>query len=245
VLLQVAFSTGALSSYVSAAGPGNPRARDIGCGGATRGAVGQAPVPARRESAPSRPRGRRPFFSIVSLPNGIVSPSWKEFVIVDPIVAEQASPVGTDTETIEELSHLMPALWRTLMRATRSSQRLPVVESQVSILRKLVAVGPMASARLAEELHLARPTVSNLIKDMEAAGIVERGPSETDGRSVMVFATAEGRERLQAFRRGRAEVLREAMSELGRRDRQRIVDVLPALEALLRELEEKAGDAPM
>jgi len=139
----------------------------------------------------------------------------------------------------------MPALWRTLMRATRSSERVPAIESQVSILRKLVSVGPMTPAQLADELHLARPTISNLIKGLQADGIVERRPSDTDGRSVVLAASPLGREILETFRRGRAEVLREAMNNLGRADRERIATALPSLESLLRELEFLAGDAPM
>jgi DNA-binding MarR family transcriptional regulator len=75
---------------------------------------------------------------------------------------------------VQQLSHLLPALWRGLTRATPAFQDMPVLESQVQILRKLVAAGSMTPAQLADELYLARSTISNLLREMVADGMVER-----------------------------------------------------------------------
>ncbi len=154
-----------------------------------------------------------------------------------------ASAVPPDRPEIQ-LSHLLPALWKALTRATRGSEHMPAIESQVSILRKLVDVGPMAPAQLAEELYLARPTISNLLRGLEADGLVDRAPSQHDGRSVVVTATPHGRDVLVRFRRGRAEVLAEAIAELDTDDRERLLAALSPLDRLLERLEAVAESFP-
>jgi len=141
----------------------------------------------------------------------------------------------------QQLSHLLPALWRGLTRATPAFKHMPVVESQVQILRKLVAAGSMSPAQLADDLYLARSTVSNLLREMVKDGMVERRASPLDGRSALVTATERGRTTLELFRVGRADVLGAALNELDPDDLERVLAALPALGNLLQTLE-LAGD---
>src|SRR5438309_1810880 len=94
----------------------------------------------------------------------------------------RVTPADAGEHPEVQLSHLLPALWKALTRATRGSEQLPAIESQVSILRRLVDAGPMAPAQLADELYLARPTISNLLRGLEADGLVDRSPALHDGR---------------------------------------------------------------
>ncbi len=144
---------------------------------------------------------------------------------------QKMHPLATRAEILQ-LSHLLPALWRGVTRATRASDRMPALESQVTILRRLVDVESQSPAELAEELHLARSTVSNLLRTLERDGLVKRQRSTTDSRSVDVLATDYGREVLGSFRRGRAEVLSDAVEALSAIDRNAILQALPALERL-------------
>jgi len=140
----------------------------------------------------------------------------------------------------QQLAHLLPALWRSVYQATPSSDEMPALESQTQILRKLVAVGALSPAQLAEELRLARPTVSNLVRGLVADGLVERAPSPSDGRSVLLSATEHGRDVLLGFRAGRAEVLADALDDLPAVDRRRIYAALPSLDRLLERLDQRA-----
>ncbi|MFT4081691.1 MAG: MarR family transcriptional regulator [Nocardioides sp.] len=156
----------------------------------------------------------------------------------DAYLAREEEPLpAPSADPIEQLAHIVPAMWRTLVRVTRAAQEMPAVESQVSILRKLVASGPMAPAHLADELHLSRPTVSNLLKALVADGLVERTRSATDARSVIVSPTERGRRVLETFRHDRAEVLRDALTELAPAERDAVTGAVPALRQLLRRLE--------
>lgn len=162
-----------------------------------------------------------------------------------PRGAGTAGATQSDDPVVQELSHLMPALWRTLLRATRGSDRMPALESQVSILRRLSAAGRLSPAQLAEELHLARPTISNLLRGLVSEGIVQRERSPSDGRSVSLTLTDRGRGILETFRRGRAETLAEALDAIPAGDRELIIAALPAFEVLLHRLEDMSGGEPV
>ena len=67
---------------------------------------------------------------------------------------------------------------------------------------------------LAERLQLAQNTVTELVARAEAAGLLEREPSGTDGRVVHLLLTQEGERRLA-----------ETVSAL-QADRRHLIDVL-------------------
>ncbi|MFJ8921405.1 DNA-binding transcriptional regulator, MarR family [Streptomyces sp. LamerLS-316] len=144
------------------------------------------------------------------------------------------------SETALELSHLVSALWKLMVRATPAHAGMPVLESQVSILRTLVAAGPMPPAAVADQLRLARSTVSNLVRDLVDDGLIERRPSPVDGRSVFLAPTAHGRAVLQRFREERVRVVETALEAVPPEEMHRLAAALPALELLLAEFEHMA-----
>lgn len=118
---------------------------------------------------------------------------------------------GPEVEPAEQLAHLVPAVWRTMKRASRSERDLPATEGQVTILRLVVQHGGVTPAQLADVLHVARPTVSNLLKGLVRDGLVERLMNKEDARQVTIAPTERGRSVLQTFRQERTRVLREAL----------------------------------
>jgi DNA-binding MarR family transcriptional regulator len=70
---------------------------------------------------------------------------------------------------------------------------------------------------LAERLHLAQSSVTELVDRAEQAGLVRREPSPADGRVAYLRLTAEGEERFaEAFQSLASErrALREAIADL-------------------------------
>lgn len=131
------------------------------------------------------------------------------------------------------LADAVRTLNRATVSATRAHQGLPALpEAQVAVLRTLRSHPAMTPADLAQELGLARPTVSNLLKDLQAAGLLARTRSESDGRSVRLTITERARRVQDAFQRGRTEVLSAAWAELDPTDRDTLVAAAPALERL-------------
>ncbi|MFI5891434.1 MarR family winged helix-turn-helix transcriptional regulator [Actinoplanes sp. NPDC051513] len=134
----------------------------------------------------------------------------------------------------DHLVALVQGLGRAVVQATRSASRLPQLpESQVAVLRSLSHSDGLTPAHLADKLHLARPTISNVVRDLTADGLVERRPAPADGRSVVLVPTARAEEMLNAFRQGRSDVMASALAELSEQERARLTEALPALSHLL------------
>ncbi len=135
------------------------------------------------------------------------------------------------------------AVSRATVAATRATQGLPALpEAQVAALHTLRASPSMTPAELAERLGLARPTVSNLLRDLEAAGHVTRARSEVDRRSVILTITEQARDVQDAFHRGRGEVVTSAWAALDESDRTALAAATPSLRRLADLLHASASD---
>lgn len=63
---------------------------------------------------------------------------------------------------------------------------------QEFLLFELAANGPRIQAALAEAIDCEPPSVTSMVRKLEAAGYVERRPSERDRRSSVVALTEDG-----------------------------------------------------
>jgi DNA-binding MarR family transcriptional regulator len=155
------------------------------------------------------------------------------------------------TKTVEQamaVADAVRAVSRGTVAATRATQGLPALpEAQVAVLRTLRSSSSMTPAELAERLALARPTVSNLLRDLEAAGLVRRVQSEVDRRSVILTITEQARDVQDAFQRGRGEVITSAWAALDESDRTALAAATPSLRRLADRLHDSlypGGDGP-
>ena len=82
----------------------------------------------------------------------------------------------------------------------------------------VVFAGPLSVGELARAEQVRSPTMSRVVADLEASGLVTRAASTTDGRAVEVTATARGRRVLQAGRRRRVATLSQRLGGLSARD---------------------------
>ncbi|WP_309234803.1 MarR family transcriptional regulator [Nocardia sp. XZ_19_385] len=147
---------------------------------------------------------------------------------------------STSAASVEaQLSGLLGPLRRAVLRRTRDAEGLPdLPEAQIELLRLLVAVGELPPGRAASELKVAQSTISNLVRTMTGAGLVERVPSPTDGRGAVLVASATARELLARYDRASAAMLREFLAKLSPADRQALEAAMPALRQLLAALTE-------
>jgi len=142
-----------------------------------------------------------------------------------------------ESDVASQLAHLIPAMWRTIRRVTRTATHLPANESQVTILRLLLLYGEQSPSELATALGVARPTLSNLLKDLVNQHLVVRRVPGHDHRAAMVSATEAGRAVLETFRRERADALRTALESLPDDEQAAIRASVVALRHLERHLE--------
>ncbi|MET8468964.1 MarR family winged helix-turn-helix transcriptional regulator [Streptomyces sp. NPDC006422] len=144
-----------------------------------------------------------------------------------------------DQAAASELSHLLGPLRRAVLRATRNAADLPdLPEAQIELLRVL-ADGPLPARETADRLRVAPSTVSNLVKSMRAAGLVERRSRPDDARTVLLAATAKATDLLDRYDHASAAALARGIEHLTPQERTALRAALPALSRLAAGLTEK------
>lgn len=142
--------------------------------------------------------------------------------------------------TGRELRRLLGPLRRAVSRAASASVGAPTLtEAQVELLRTVARFGPLTTTELAGRLHAARPTVSNLVKALARAGMLDREPSPTDSRAILIQISARARNVLAEADVNRAAFLQQAIEQLSDADRTILDAALPVLARLLEQLDEK------
>lgn len=143
------------------------------------------------------------------------------------------APESLDADAVARLNGAILPLRRALVRLARTDVRLPELpDAQVELLRALPQGVVRPPGELASELGLSRPAVSNLLKSLEADGMITRHVAEANRRYVDVRASSRAIRRLARFDRASAKRLREAAGELTPGEREALVAALPALEHL-------------
>ncbi|MDJ0470211.1 MarR family winged helix-turn-helix transcriptional regulator [Rhodococcoides fascians] len=132
--------------------------------------------------------------------------------------------------TATELGRQLGPLRRSLLRATRDVAQLPdIADSHIEVMRALAAEPSMSPGRLATRLNLARSTVSNLIRAMVDAGLVDRSITAGDLRGATLTASPKAVKLLAEYDAASSQVLANALDELSQHNRQAIAAALPAL----------------
>lgn len=129
--------------------------------------------------------------------------------------------------------HLLRGLRRVDRETGLSGPRL-------SALSVIVFRAPITLTDLAAAEQVRVPTMSRLVRTLEAAGLVTRRADPADARAVLFRPTPKGKRLLQAGRVRRVESLDAALGRLPRRDRELIGRALDVLEPLAASLKVEA-----
>jgi DNA-binding MarR family transcriptional regulator len=129
----------------------------------------------------------------------------------------------------------------------RSARRLvrrdwpyrPLVESEVELLRFVVADPGCRVREAAQALGLAENTISTLVTRLVDRGLLERRRDEQDARAVSLTLSAAAARRIAAWRDRRGQVVDDALASLPAEDRRAIEAALPSLARLVSALEER------
>ncbi|MGX5696021.1 MarR family winged helix-turn-helix transcriptional regulator [Agromyces soli] len=147
--------------------------------------------------------------------------------------SDASKPDASAPAGLARLNSIVSPLRRGLLKAARAAEHLPELpEAQIEVLRALPADAVRSPGELAAELGLSRPTVSNLLRDMEHDGLVTREASAADRRRVEVRASTRALGLLARFDRASAAILVATLAELDDADREALAAALPALERL-------------
>jgi DNA-binding MarR family transcriptional regulator len=105
---------------------------------------------------------------------------------------------------------------------------------RLSALSVLVFAGPRTIGELAAAEQVRPPTISRMVRELEADGLVRREGDPADARVQRVRATRAGEALLTAGRARRVARLAEALDRLPAADRRLLERAAPLLEALSR-----------
>jgi DNA-binding MarR family transcriptional regulator len=136
-----------------------------------------------------------------------------------------------------ELLAALGAIRRVARRAVSTSALAGALPPARSELLRLTARRPGISvAEAAQELRLAPNSVSTMVSQLAADGLLARGRA-ADGRSVRLTVTDEGAARVAQWRDIRAELAGRALERLPAADRRAISAAVPALARLAEQME--------
>ena len=130
-----------------------------------------------------------------------------------------------------------------VMRQFRPSLRNHgLTEQQWRILRALTAVETIEVTELARVAFLLGPSLSRILRDLEARHLIERRVAKADLRRAMVSISAKGLKLIEAVAPSSEAIYAEMTKRYGARKLAELQDMLHALESSLADLQGGGGE---
>lgn len=135
----------------------------------------------------------------------------------------------SDQELSDRLHSAAIHLLRKLRQADEASG---LSASRLSALSVIVFGGKVTVGDLAIAEQVSVPTISRLLKDLEALELVGRTRDRKDGRVTWIHATPRGQTLLQEGRARRIALLAAELGQLSETQREALIQTLPIIETL-------------
>lgn len=132
----------------------------------------------------------------------------------------------------EDVARLRIAVTKVARTLDREVEGGGLTRTQVWVLGTIARLGPLGLGQLAEIEHLNPTMLSRIIGKLSDAGWVRRVPDPEDRRAARVEVTDAGRDLHRRRRAERTELFAQLLGQLPEGEAQRLLDVLPSLEAL-------------
>jgi DNA-binding MarR family transcriptional regulator len=135
-------------------------------------------------------------------------------------------------QSADGLGEALGAVARRLRSASLTSlSTWDVTPSQMRALRVLGRHGPIRFSELAQHLHIAPRSATEVVDAVAAKGLVERAPDPTDRRAVLVSLTDRGRELMEEARRVQGLESEKLFERLSSADRDHLARILRQLQS--------------
>lgn len=150
-----------------------------------------------------------------------------------------------DTQHTIEVAFAAVVRWSLYQFHSRLMEdgEVSIDRSIISILTRLMAVGPLRISELAEYLGLDRSTLSRQVAATVEAGYAVRVPDQTDSRAYTLVLTESGRQTIIAVRRSRDRLIADITSSMTQAEKELVAKALPVLATALERLPEVRGDS--
>ena len=150
-----------------------------------------------------------------------------------------ASDAASDAYLLTDVVTRLRRALRTSIRTEYPWESLPM--AQVELMQSLSDQSPARVGDLATRQRLSASTVSGLISQLMASGLVVRGTHPDDRRVAVVELTEAGRRQLADWQAAHQRRIGTALGLLSVEDRDAVAAALPALAKLVGHL--ASGDA--
>lgn len=141
-------------------------------------------------------------------------------------------PAGDPTAALADRLH--SAAIHLLRRLRREDDASGLPAPQLSALSVIVFGGPVTLGQLAAAEQVRPPTITRLVAELEADGLVARETDPADRRVVRVSATPRGARLLHEGRARRVASLADSLRGLATKDRAALERAIPILERVVR-----------
>ncbi|HEY4376015.1 MAG TPA: MarR family transcriptional regulator [Acidimicrobiales bacterium] len=143
-----------------------------------------------------------------------------------------ASPPSPPLDVDDLTARLRVGLTR-IGRKLRHQAASDLTPSQLSALAAVNRQGPLTLGHLADFEHVAPPSITKVVDNLESRGLVERQPDPTDRRVRHVSITATGEDLLAHTRARKDAWLATQLAELDPDQLARLAGGLEILEAFI------------
>lgn len=141
---------------------------------------------------------------------------------------------SSDQRLSIDIAAMLRVITKAAERDSRSLfQAFGVNRTQLLVLREMECEGALALGEIAKRVQLAQPTVSDCVKQLARAGLIERVKSEIDRRQVLCSLTRAGAELIERSPRVIEERLVEKLDVLPDSERQSVVATLKRVAELI------------
>jgi DNA-binding MarR family transcriptional regulator len=135
-------------------------------------------------------------------------------------VTERMAVVTKQTTPAVLAGMLGDAIGRLNRRLRQARPVGELTQNQISVLTSLEMAGALTPRELADAERVQPPTMTKVLAKLEERGLVQRTPHPTDGRQVLLSATAEGRAVMAEQRRVKDEWLTRTLAGLPVQERE-------------------------
>jgi DNA-binding MarR family transcriptional regulator len=142
-------------------------------------------------------------------------------------------PADLDAASMEAYITLLRVAGAILAAGDVQLQRHKISQARMRLLAQLRISGEdgLPPWELADHLGVARATITRLLDGLEHDGLVERRPSKSDRRSLLVHLSARGRALLRRVLPQRVERIQTLTAGLSTADKRTLVTLLERIEA--------------
>ena len=123
------------------------------------------------------------------------------------------------TDALDVATRLHKAALSLLRRVRIADAETGLSAPKLSALSVLTFGGPSSLSALARAEQVTAPTMSKLVADLEADGLVAKRVDRADKRGVRIEVTAKGRAIMEEGRRRRLALLTGKLAKLSRAER--------------------------